>query len=438
MPRQKVPDIEFNHFVLGQINDLFAQEKIYINPAYQRGDIWKHSQKIELIRSIESGYSIGVLVLFLNDLGKYEILDGQQRLLAIKKYLDGTLDLTETEFTAYQDLERRERIHTDAYCIYYLKLKSHDTESREEDIVQTFLRLQEGTPLNKAEKISAHRGAFKDAFKEAGDASELFKRMSGDKRFRLRLLAAEMLLLELEGDFENKIFPSLELQSFISAIKTYKKRVPPSKLRFYMANLDLLHISLNYLLTALKPSEALALYLLVSYLRKHKAGNQNLPNEISAFAKEFLKKLNSFSIYDKEAPKGMPGEIFQKYRAYKFAAKVMTTPESLKSRFEMILGEFARLKPHIEKDPKRYHDEEQKRELFFRQEGLCAHCGKPMDFRKSTADHVVSHGEGGKTDDLSNAQLLHERCHQKLEKSRRKQRKKEIAAGNLTRAGKAP
>ena len=52
----------------------------------------------------------------------------------------------------------------DSYCIYYLKLKSFDEESKEEDIFQTFLRLQEGTPLNKAEKINAYRGKFKETF----------------------------------------------------------------------------------------------------------------------------------------------------------------------------------------------------------------------------------------------------------------------------------
>lgn len=425
MPRQRVPDIDFDHFVLGQIKSLFAENKIFINPSYQRGDIWTYTQQVELIKSIESRYSIGVIVLFVNENGQYEILDGQQRLLAVKKYLDGKLDLNNTEISPYQDLSEKEKILIDAYCIYFLKLKSHDAESKEEDIVQIFLRLQEGSPLNKAEKISAHRGEFKNAFKETRDNSKLFELLGGDKRFRLRLLAAEMLLLELEGDYENKIFPSLELQSFINAIEKYKKNLPPSKLKYYKGNLDLLHQSLNYLLTALKPREILAFYLLVSYLRKHKAGNKNLVNEVSAFAKEFLKTLNSFGIYDEKAPKGMPDDIFKRYRAYKFEAKVMTTPESIKNRFEMILGEFNRLKPFIEKDPQRYHEEEQKRILYFRQTGLCTYCGKPMDFRKSTADHKLSHSAGGRTSDLTIAQLLHERCHQKIEKDRKKKSKRQ-------------
>lgn len=420
--KQQVPDIEFDCFVLGQIKSLFDAGKIFVNPEYQRGDIWTYTQQIELIKSIESRYSIGVLVLYINESKQYEILDGQQRLLSIKKYIEGDLELKGTGLTAYQDLASKQKFLTDAYSIYYLKLKSHDSESKEEDIVQTFLRLQEGSPLNRAEKISAHRGTFKDVFKDAREMHPLFALMGSDKRFRLRLLAAEMLLLELEGDFKNKVFPSLELKSFITALEKYKDKesISTAKLKFFKGNLDLLHSSLNYLLTGLKPREVSSFYLLVSYLRKNKADNKNLVNEISAFSREFLKNLNSFGIYDKSPPRGMPVDVFNKYKAYKFEAKVMTTPDSIKNRLAIVLGEFSRLKPFIEKDPTRYHNEEQKRVLYFKQKGICTVCGGPINFRESSADHIISHSRGSKTSNIKDAQLLHARCHQKLEKVRKK------------------
>ena len=166
MPQQTVPSIDFDFFALGDIADMFANDQIFINKSYQRGDVWKYKQKIELVKSINQRYSIGVLVLFTNDQDQYEVLDGQQRLLTIKGYLKGTLDLSDTDITPYDELNSREKRLQDAYCVFYLKLKSHDPESKEEDIIQTFLRLQEGTPLNKAEKLNAHRGVFKDTFKE--------------------------------------------------------------------------------------------------------------------------------------------------------------------------------------------------------------------------------------------------------------------------------
>ena len=139
MPRQTVPDLDFDHFALGEIKELFDKNKIFINESYQRGDIWKDRQKIELIKSIDQRYSIGVLVLFINDKDQYEILDGQQRLLTIKSYLNNEINFLDDDLTNYSELSRRDKLQIDAYSVYYLKLKSHDPETKEEDIVQTFL-----------------------------------------------------------------------------------------------------------------------------------------------------------------------------------------------------------------------------------------------------------------------------------------------------------
>lgn len=422
MPKQTVPDIDFEHFVLAQIPRLFSEKKIFINADYQRGDIWKAKQKLDLIKSIVERYSIGVLVLFKNDSGQFEILDGQQRLIAIHQYLNGELDefLGDADLPCYKQLDFKEKTLLDAYCVYYLKLKSHDPDSKEEDIVQTFLRLQEGTPLNKAEKLNAYRGEFKNLFRKTRETHPLFSLLGGDKRFRRRQLCAELLLLELDGDFIGKTFPSLDLGSMIAGVKKYERSVSPTKAKFFVGNLDVLHTSLNYLLTGFKPSEVISFYLLVSYLRKCKANNANLKNEVAAFAIEFLKNLNSFSVYDESRPENLTLELFNHYKTYKFEAKIMTSGESIKRRFEIVLSEFQRLNPFIGKDPERFHDIEQKRILYFRQKGLCVECGLPMEFKSTSSHHVVAHGDGGKTSNLSDASLLHERCHQKIEKAKRK------------------
>ena len=116
----------------------------------------------------------------------------------------------------------------------------------------------------------------------------------------------------------------------------------------------------------------------------------------------------------------MPKDLFDKYKIFKLESKVMTTQESIKKRFEIMLDEFTRLQPWLATDEKRLHDAEQKRILYFRQKGLCARCGKVMDFKVSSGHHVVAHAEGGKTDDLDRAVLLHLKCHQKLEKEKSK------------------
>jgi hypothetical protein len=415
MPKQTVPDIEFCKFVLAEIPKRFAQNEIKIN---QRGDIWKQNQKIELMRSIINGYSIGVLVLYINDNKQYEILDGQQRLNTIKQYLDDKIDLSDTDLPRYKDLNFTDKTLLDAYCVFYLKLKSHDAESKEEDIVQTFLRLQEGTPLNKAEKINAHRGEFKDTFRKVREEHAFFGYLGNEKRFRWRQLAAEMLLIELEADFHERILPDIDLPALIAAAKRYERRVSTSKTRRFIGNLDIIVSSLAYILTAFTPREAIAFYLLVSGLRETRADNSNIHNELHEFAAEFLKNLYSFSLYDSKPPKGMEKEVFDRYVKYKMESKVLTTASSLRNRFEIMRDEFDRMHSIILKDPERLHDAEQKRTLYFRQKGLCAFCQKPMVFQATSSHHGIAHSKGGKTDDLEHAALYHEKCHKKVHKTK--------------------
>ena len=416
MVKQKVPDIDFKWFALGDIPDLFTQNKVKINSEYQRSYMWKQSQKIELIRSIQNSYSIGVLVLFINSEDQHEILDGQQRLLAIKEYIEGKLDLTNSGVIKYSDLTPTDKRLLDAYCIYYLKLKGFEEETQEEDITQTFIRLQEGTPLNKAEKINAYRGKFKDTFRKLRQEHNFFQLLCKDKRFRWRLLAAEFLLLELESDFENKIFPDLSLPKFKEALEKYKENISDKKIKFLTGNLDFLQTSLNIMLSALQPRELVSFYVLISYLRRDKADNSNLMNEFENFAEDFLKNLNSFSIYDSQAPAGMADGLFKEYRKYKEEARKATTADSITARFEFLLKEFKRMCPYIEKDKDRLHDTEQKRTLYFRQKGICPECSKKFRFEEGTSHHIVAHSKGGKTDDLEKANLLHKKCHEKLEK----------------------
>lgn len=426
--KQHIPDIDFDRFAFGSIKSLFDKKEIFINYDYQRGDVWSNSQQVELMRSIFNSYSIGVLVLYINDNHQYEILDGQQRLLTIKKYLNGKLNLDKSGIKPYDELDEQSKMFLNAYSVGYLKLKSHNPETKEEDIIQTFLRLQEGSPLNKAEKINAHRGAFKDAFKTIREEHGIFDYFGNDKRFRLRLLCAELLHLELESDFNHSKFPGLELATLKSTCVKYEKEVSKTKITFFKGNLDFLQHSLNYLLTGITSRDIIPFYLLVSYLRKNKADNSNLKNELSAFCADFLQNVNSFSVYDTTPPKGMEESEFFEYLNYKTEGRKATSSDSIETRFKFLKNRFETFIPFIQKDPVRLHDIEQKRTLFFRQKGICPECDLKIDFRTdASAHHVLAHKDGGKTDDLESAVLLHNRCHSNLEMKLKKQKEKDNA-----------
>ena len=94
---------------------------------------------------------------------------------------------------------------------------------------------------------------------------------------------------------------------------------------------------------------------------------------------------------------------------------------------------FVKYIPFIQKNPKRLHDIEQKRTLFFRQKGLCPECNKIIDFRvDGSSHHILAHKDGGVTDDLNNAVLLHVKCHAELEKKIIKEKKQKTSLTILT------
>ena len=98
----------------------------------------------------------------------------------------------------------------------------------------------------------------------------------------------------------------------------------------------------------------------------------------------------------------------------------MTTPDSFHNRLNIMISEFERLNPMILADEQRLHDIEQKRILFFRQQGICPECEKPLEFKSASAHHEIAHAKGGQTNDLDHALLVHIKCHQVIEKRLKK------------------
>lgn len=63
--------------------------------AVQRNPVWDMSRKSLLIHSMIEGYPIPPFYFARKDDGKYDALDGQQRSLSIKGYLDGEFPLSD-------------------------------------------------------------------------------------------------------------------------------------------------------------------------------------------------------------------------------------------------------------------------------------------------------------------------------------------------------
>lgn len=81
-----------NNFFLPQIRDLIDKgEVLNLRPEYQRRLRWSTPQKSRLIESLLLNIPIPPVFLYESDAARYEVMDGQQRLNAVREFIEGDL-----------------------------------------------------------------------------------------------------------------------------------------------------------------------------------------------------------------------------------------------------------------------------------------------------------------------------------------------------------
>jgi len=156
MPTEKVV------WSIQNLVDLHKKDKLVINKEYQRSEVWKPPKKKLLIDSVLNDYDIGSIILRQKE-DKWEILDGQQRLRAIFDFVEDKFTLSD-ETVEYGGKYWKELVPSVQWgqfmnrLVYTTKIYSIDDETTS----KIFLRVQEGMPLNSAEKLNAMRGKLRN------------------------------------------------------------------------------------------------------------------------------------------------------------------------------------------------------------------------------------------------------------------------------------
>lgn len=84
-----------NNFFLPQIRDLIDKgEVLNLRPEYQRRLRWTTTQKSKLIESLLLNIPVPPVFLYESDAARYEVMDGQQRLNAVREFIAGDFALT--------------------------------------------------------------------------------------------------------------------------------------------------------------------------------------------------------------------------------------------------------------------------------------------------------------------------------------------------------
>ncbi len=84
-------------------------DKLDIRPPFQREFVYKDKQRDAVIETINKGFPLNVMYWAVRQDGTYEVIDGQQRTIAVAQYVEGNYSLDGRYFHNLQD-DEQERI----------------------------------------------------------------------------------------------------------------------------------------------------------------------------------------------------------------------------------------------------------------------------------------------------------------------------------------
>lgn len=399
--------IKENH-LLGLIN---------YSPDFQRRYVWSEKQKVYLIDTLLNDFSIPKLYVRQElDIEKstnhYEVIDGQQRLTTIMKFINNEFPLLRKKHPKpeffNQNLEGKvfnDLSTDDKRKILNYTMSVDLVEGNHDEITEMFLRLNlSNTTLNQQEILnSQYFGDFKglvsrisdeflDQFSEDKILSGSSIRRMGDHQFITSCLISILLGItdkhkkfekvfqdyddwdrdEMEivyGQFK-KIYNLITIQIFEDEIRTTRYK----SLNQFISLFEFFH----------------------DLLFKR---NMSLQKENYSSVKETLIWM--------EKNMRMDGEGIGKewYDSSQQGGDTSSMRHNRKKILETLLLEFFN-----KKDPKRNFTEEDRLIMWNSGDRLCKICGKEVEsFQDYDLDHIVPHNRGGITT-LKNSRVTHSSC----------------------------
>ncbi len=185
------------------IDKIYKRRDRYEIPDWQREEVWPKDKKQLLIDSILRGWKLPKFYFLktASDPNEYEVVDGQQRLMAIFEFFGNELALSPSsarEFKAeyYDDLPEHLSDRFDDFEIEYDEI----TDAEEEELKKFFQRLQEGLPLTSSEKLNSVHSKLRDYAR--GLSKHRFFRekvTASDRRYGHFDIVAKIAAIEIEG-----------------------------------------------------------------------------------------------------------------------------------------------------------------------------------------------------------------------------------------------
>ena len=386
-------------------------------PAYQRGPVWSLSNKQLFIDSILRGFDIPKFYLRKISGEKYvwEVIDGQQRLRAIWGFLGNEFPVSEDADPVdgheiagkfYSDLHDELVDQLDAYELTTVTVEEADNQ----EVEDMFLRLQNGMPLNAAEKRNAISGSVREFIHDLAEKSKLTVSSVAfaNNRYAHDEAVAQMLLIEMRGGPTS--LHHTRLKDLYEKHRDFRKNSSVANkvkrvLRFLGKSFPQKSPELNKV-------NLLSLYTVASEsLTKYAIGDR---------ADEFGKWFIGFENRRKQEADIPVDQRDERMVSYQLAVLQQTTSLASQLERKRVLTEdlLSMIPDLILLDDQRQFTHDQRVAIFRKADGKCTNpennrnCLVDCGWDDFHADHITPYSRGGRTT-VANGQLLCKSCNLK-------------------------
>lgn len=396
--------IEDSYYYPPDLKNKLDDDKFFI-PPYQRKFIWKVTQQKLFIDSLFKKYPIPLIYLRQKE-NTFEILDGQQRIMTIIKFMNNKLpvkfdgkDVFYDDLSSEQDeVFRNQKLSAKIFINY-----------NDEEISEVFYRLQMGTSLHPGEVIHSmacnkmrnfiHNvlyGEYNDNNEKIKQGNVFFANIKRpNSRYQLELLMARLLKLEEAGVpitlYVQSIYDMLRKKSNYHTFSEHNA-IAKNCLR----NINYMNRLLDQVYKFIdKDHFVITFYLFVKYLRE----NYCLDEDIEKIKNFFYAFFEKFNCPDFKGP-----EILE------WKGKTQNDENAIKRRDELLKQLFFTQIQNLNPlDKRRNFTDEERKYIYIRDKGICQKCRKKVDWDSYHADHKLCYHKGGKTT-IANGQVMCSKC----------------------------
>lgn len=395
---------EKKDFPLSTLKEMVDDGDIIPNPEYQRDYVYTDKQASKLIESVLMGIPIPTIYLCVEEDNTYSVIDGQQRITSLVRYLkndfalNGLQELNELNGKCYKDLSKDIQKKLKSSSLSTISLLKQSTALKYE----IFARLNQGAvKLNPQElRNCIYRGTFNKMLDDIAATNphlhNLFHDDNNRKSYQERIL--RFFALRNYQDYQS---------SMLKTMNSYMELHRNDEEDEIKAAKDRFNNTIDIIKQVLGNEAFMAFDRNKNTILEKFSGSvyDSIIIPFSFFDKHSL-IVNADKIREAVMNVKMTDESYREdtYAATGSKVRVIRRIQTIYNLILSITGN------NSTDTDRRLFSEDERKMLYESSDKKCAICGNLiLNIDDCEIDHIIPFAKGGKTE-LSNAQIVHRIC----------------------------